>query len=73
MSGDYNELRVLEVLIDDQGIATALRVEVVWGTIRADADPLVWDRTVFTVGAVGPLATAEVGDRLELRPGEPAA
>ena len=67
MDGDYNDLRVLEVLVDEQGAVTALRVEAVWGTARPGAEPLVWDRSVFTVAAVGPLAGAEVGDRLELR------
>ena len=68
MDADYNELRVLEVLVDNAGVATALRVEAVWGTRRGADEPLVWDRSVFTVGAVGPLARSEVGDRLELRP-----
>ncbi len=68
MDDDYNELRVLEVLVDNAGAVTALRVEVVWGTRRGADEPLVWDRSVFTVGAVGPLAELEVGDRLELRP-----
>lgn len=66
MDGDYNELRVLEVLVDNAGAVTALRVEAVWGTRRAADEPLVWDRSVFTVGAVGDLATVEVGERLRL-------
>ena len=68
MDADYNELRVLEVLVDSAGTVTALRVEAVWGTRRGADEPLIWDRAVFTAGAVGPLADAEVGDRLELRP-----
>lgn len=64
--GDYNDLRVLEVLVDKAGTVTALRVEAVWGTRRGADEPLVWDRGVFTIGAVGPLAAAEVGERLTL-------
>jgi len=67
MDGDYNALSVSEVLVDDQGTVTALRVEAVWATRRGADDPLVWDRSVFTVAAVGDLAAAEAGDRLELR------
>ena len=70
-SGDYNDLRVLEVLVDDRGAVTALRVEAVWCTAQADGPDLTWDRSVFTVGAVGSLAQTEVGDRLELRPVAP--
>jgi hypothetical protein len=73
MEGDYNELRVMEVLVDNQGTVTALRIEAVWGTRRGADEPLIWDRGVFTVGAVGALAEAEVGDRLELRPHADAA
>lgn len=64
--GDYNDLRVVEVLVDKEGVVTALRVEAVWGSRRGEDEPLVWDRGVFTVGAVGPLADADVGQRLEL-------
>jgi hypothetical protein len=73
MDGDYNELRVLEVLVDNAGAVTALRVEAVWGTRRGADEPLIWDRSVFTVGAVGPLGGLEVGDLLELRPATLAA
>jgi hypothetical protein len=71
MEGDFNELRVLEVLVDDAGKVTALRVEAVWGTHRGMEEPLVWDRAVFTVGAIGPLANLDPGARLELRPSDP--
>lgn len=64
--GDYNDLRVLEILVDKAGAVTALRVESVWGTRRGADDPLVWDRGVFTIGAVGPLADVAVGERLTL-------
>jgi hypothetical protein len=69
MSGDFNEFRVLEVLVES-GTSTvaALRVEVTWGTHSADGEPAIWDRGVFVVGAVGDLAHVDVGDRLELRP-----
>jgi len=68
MDADYNELRVVEVLVDQDGAVTALRVEVVWGTARGADEPLVWDRSMITVGAVGAMAGLAVGDRLELRP-----
>ena len=67
MDADYNELRVLEVLVDERGTPTALRIEAIWGSTQAGAEPLVWNRTSFVAAAVGPLAGAEVGDRLELR------
>ena len=70
MEGDYNELRVTEVLVDNDGVVTALRVEAVWGTRRGADEPLIWDRNIFTIGAVGPLAELEAGDRLELRPAD---
>ncbi len=68
MEADFNELKVVEVLVDQDGAVTALRVEVVWGTARGADEPLVWDRSMITVGAVGALVGLEVGDRLELRP-----
>jgi len=68
VEADYNELKVVEVLVDQDGAVTALRVEVVWGTARGADEPLVWDRSMITVGAVGALVGLEVGDRLELRP-----
>ncbi len=68
MNQDFTELRVHEVLVDGQGAVTALRVEATWGTHQPAGEPLVWDRSVFTVAAVGPLTEAETGDRLELRP-----
>ena len=68
MDADYNELRVVEVLVDQDGAVTALRVEATWATARGADEPLVWDRSMITVGAVGALAGLEVGDRLELRP-----
>ena len=68
MTQDFTELRVHEVLVDGQGAATALRIEATWGTHQPDGEPLIWDRSVFTVAAVGALAQAETGDRLELRP-----
>ena len=68
MEGDYNEFRVLEVLVDEHQAVTALRIEAIWGSTRAGADPVVWDRTVFTAAATGPLAGAEVGTWLDLRP-----
>ncbi len=67
MDTDYNELRVLEVLVDERGAPTALRIEAVWGSTRAGAEQLVWNRASFVAAAVGPLAGAEVGERLELR------
>ena len=67
MNQDYTELRVHEILVDGQGKATALRIEATWGTHQPGGEPLVWDRSVFTVAAVGPLAEAETDDRLELR------
>ena len=67
MDADFNELRVLEVLVDEHGAPTALRIEAVWGSTQAGAEPLVWNRASFVAAAVGPLAAAEVGDRLELR------
>ena len=73
MEGDYTELRVIEVLVDNNGTPTALRIEAVWATARPGDDPLVWDRSSFVVAAVGALATADVGDRLELRPTEDRA
>jgi len=68
MDGDYNELRVLEVLVDAEKAVTALRVEAVWATRRGLDEPLVWDRSTFTIGAVGPLAGLNAGDLLEVRP-----
>lgn len=73
MDGDYNELQVREVLVDNQGTVTALRIEVVWGTRRGVDEPLIWDRGMFTVGAVGPLAGLDVGDQLDLQPRPGAA
>ncbi|MBA2596963.1 MAG: hypothetical protein H0V00_10115 [Chloroflexia bacterium] len=67
---DYNELRVHEVLVDPASDAVvALRIEAVWASRPAATagEPSIWDRTIFVVAAVGPLASAEVGDRLELR------
>ncbi len=68
MDADYNELRVVEVLVDQDGAVTALRIEVIWGTARGADEPLVWDRNMITVGAVGTLASLAVGDLLDLRP-----
>ncbi|MDP9357306.1 MAG: hypothetical protein M3Q71_15570 [Chloroflexota bacterium] len=68
MNQDFTELRVHEVLVDGQGAVTALRVEATWGTHQPNGEPLIWDRSIFTVAATGPLAEAETGDRLELRP-----
>ncbi len=70
MDGDYTELRVIEVLVDNNGTPTALRIEAIWATARPGAEPLVWDRGSFVAAAVGPLASADVGDRLELRPAD---
>jgi hypothetical protein len=69
MHGDFNEFRVLEVLVES-GTSTvaALRVEVTWGTQTEGGEPAIWDRGVFVIGAVGDLASVDVGDRLELRP-----
>lgn len=72
MNGDYTELRVVEVLVDNNGTPTALRIEAVWATARPGAEPLVWNTASFVAAAVGPLAAADVGDRLELRPTEDA-
>ena len=68
MDADYNELRVLEVLVDERGRPTALRVEAVWGSTQAGAGPRVWNRASLVAPAIGPVAEAEVGARLELRP-----
>ena len=68
MNQDFTELRVQEVLVDGQGAVTALRIQATWGTHQSGGEPLVWDRSVFTVAALGLLAQAEAGDLLELRP-----
>ena len=68
MDGDFNEVRVMEVLVNEAGTPVALRVEVTWATRRGLDEPLVWDRSTVTVAAVGALADADVGHRLELRP-----
>ena len=68
MDGDYTELRVVEVLVDNNGTPTALRIEAIWATARPGDEPLVWDRSSFVAAAVGPLASADVGDRLVLWP-----
>lgn len=68
MSGDFNELRVHDVLVDDAGAITAVRIEAVWGTDAAAGEPTIWSRAIFVVAAIGPLAKVAVGDRLELHP-----
>jgi hypothetical protein len=68
VNGDYTELRVVEVLVDNNGTPTALRIEAIWATARPGDDPLVWNTSSFVAAAVGPLADADVGDRLELHP-----
>lgn len=68
VNGDYTELRVVEVLVDNNGVPTALRIEAIWATARPGDEPLVWNTASFVAAAVGPLADADVGDRLELRP-----
>ncbi len=68
MATDANDLRVLEVLVDERGTATALRIEVVWSSRREGQEPQVWSRNTVVVAAVGPLADVHPGDRLELRP-----
>ncbi len=69
-AGDYNELRVHEVLIDPaSGDVVALRIEATWGSRIATGETAasIWDQSIFVVAAVGALANAEVDDRLELR------
>ncbi len=69
-AGDYNELRVHEVLVEPAtGAAVALRIEVTWASHApgASGEPSIWDRSIFVVAATGALAGAEVDDRLELR------
>ena len=68
MSGDFNELRVHDVLVDEAGAVTAVRVEAVWGTDVVAGEPTIWSRAIFVVAALGSLAEVAVGDRLELRP-----
>lgn len=67
MNQDFTELRVHEVLVDGQGAVTALRIQATWGSHQPGGEPVVWDRSVFTVAALGPLAEAETGDLLEMR------
>ncbi len=67
-AADFNELQVHEVLVDPaSGGVVALRIEAVWKSRSESGDPAIWDRSIFVVAAVGPLAHAEAGDRLELR------